>query len=361
MDDVRAVMDAVGSERSSLFGLSESGPMCMLFASTYPQRLASLVLYGTFARALRAQDYPYGLPGETLARVLDWTERVWGTGAISADHFAPSLADDDAFRTAWARFERLAVSPGGFKTLLRMLHETDARHVLSAIRVPTLVVHRKGDRITPVEGGRYLAEHIAGAKYVELPGDDHFPWVADSDAILSEIEEFLTGMRSGPEPDRVLATVLFTDIVGSTAKAAELGDREWRHLLDKHHVLVREQLTRFRGREIDVTGDGFLAAFDGPARGVRCACAILDAVRSLGLELRAGLHAGECITAGEKLTGIAVHTGARIASLAHASEVLVSRTVKDLVAGSGILFANRGSHVLKGVPGEWQLYAIESA
>jgi len=361
MDDVRAVMDAAGSERAALFGISEGGPMSLMFAATYPSRTSALVLYGTFARMLRSSDYPIGLPAAALGKFLEHVEESWGTGSVSADHFAPSLAHDEAFRRSWARFERLAVSPAGIKALLSMLHETDARHVLPVIRVPTLIVHRQGDRVSRVEGARYLAERIQGAKYVELPGPDHFLWVGNTDAILDEVEEFLTGTRRGPEPDRVLATVLFTDIVGATERAVGLGDRRWRDLLDSHYAVIREQLVRFRGREIDTAGDGFLAAFDGPARGVRCAGAVVREVRRLGLEIRAGLHTGECEILGDKLSGIAVHTGARVASLAGAGEVLVSGTVKDLVAGSGITFEDRGVQILKGLPGEWRVYAVASA
>jgi class 3 adenylate cyclase len=254
----------------------------------------------------------------------------------------------------------LAVSPAGIKALLRMLYETDARQALSVIRVPTLIVHRQGDRVARVDGARYMAERIQGAKYVELPGSDHFPWVGDTGSVLDEVEEFVTGARHGPEFDRVLATVLFTDIVGATAKAAELGDRRWRDLLHRHHDVVREELGRFRGYEIDTAGDGFLASFDGPARGIRAACAIVTRVRELGLDVRAGLHTGECEVMGAKLSGIAVHVGARVASLAAPGEVLVSSTVKDLVAGSGLRFRERGTHQLKGVPGEWHLYSVES-
>ncbi len=361
MDDVRAVMDAAGSKKAVLFGVSEAGPMCLLFAATYPERVLSLILYGTFARALRAPDYPIGMPPELLDQALDWIEEKWGTGELSAGHFAPSLKDDVNFRKSWARFERLAVSPSGFKTLLQMLHETDARHVLSTIHLPTLILHRKDEEMTRVEGARYLAERIPGATYIELPGIDHFPWVGDSNQILDEVEEFLTGFRRGTDPDRILATVLFTDIVNSTEKLANLGDRQWRFLLDSHHAIVRHQLNRFRGREVDTAGDGFLASFDGPARAVRCAWAITQDVRRFGLEIRAGLHVGECEIIDNKLSGIAVHTGARISSLANPGEVLVSATVKDLVAGSGIRFEDRGEHELKGVPGEWHLYAIQSA
>jgi pimeloyl-ACP methyl ester carboxylesterase len=358
MDDVRAVMDAAGVERAALFGLSEGGPMCLAFAATYPARTSALVLYGTFARMLRAPDYAIGLPDEMLGRFLEFVEASWGTGSISTDYFAPSMARDEAFRRSWARFERLAVSPAGIRALLRMTQQTDARPALPVIRVPTLVMHREGDQVIRVEAGRYIAERIQGARYVELPGPDHFLWVGDVDAVLDEVEEFLTGARRGQEPDRVLATVLFTDIVGATERAVALGDRRWRDLLERHHAVIREQLDRFHGREIDTAGDGFLAAFDGPARGIRCAGAIVREVRRLGLEIRAGLHTGECEILGDKLSGVAVHTGARVASLAGPGEVLVSGTVKDLVAGSGITFEDRGVQTLKGLPGEWHLYAV---
>jgi pimeloyl-ACP methyl ester carboxylesterase len=360
MDDVRAVMDAAGAEQAALFGLSEGGAMCLTFAATYPSRTSALMLYGTFARLLRAPDYPIGVPAGFFAQVLEFVENSWGTGSMSADYFAPSLAGDETFRRSWARFERLGVSPSGIRALLRIAQDTDVRHVLPVIRVPTLIMHREGDRIVRVESARYIAERIRGAKYVELPGVDHFPWVSDTDAILDQVEEFLTGARRGHEPDRVLATVMFTDIVGATERAVVLGDRRWRDLLASHHAVIREQLARFRGREIDTAGDGFLAAFDGPARGVRCAGAIVREMRRLGLDIRAGLHTGECEILGDKLSGIAVHTGARVASLAGAGEVLVSSTVKDLVAGSGITFDDRGARVLKGIPGEWHLYAVAS-
>jgi class 3 adenylate cyclase len=279
---------------------------------------------------------------------------------MSTDQFAPSRARDDAFRASWARFERLAVSPAGIKALLRMLYDTDARPALPVIRVPTLIVHRTGDLVSRVDGARYLAERIAGAKYVELPGPDHFPWVGDSDAILGEVEEFLTGGRRGAEPDRVLATVMFTDLVGATERAVQLGDRRWRELLDRHHAVIRGQLARFGGREIDTAGDGFFASFDGPARAVRCAAGIVSEVGRLGLEIRAGVHTGECEIHGTKLSGIAVHIGARIAALARAGEVLVSSTVKELVAGSGIELEDRGLAQLKGLPDAWRIYAMRA-
>jgi class 3 adenylate cyclase len=356
MDDVRAVMDTVGSQRAALLGISEGGPMSLLFAATYPERTAALVLYGSFARSAWAPDYTWGRTQEEFEALITGVRDAWGTGA-SRQRFAPSLANDPAFREWCAGYERQGASPGAAETLFRMNREIDTRHVLDVIRVPTLVVHRTGDRAVRVEHGRYLAERIPGAKYVELPGDDHFPFIGDSDRILDEIEKFLTGARHAQELDRVLATVLFTDVVGATGRAAALGDRQWRELLDRHHALVRRELTAFRGKEIDTAGDGFLASFDGPARAVRAAQTISDKVRLIGLDIRAGLHTGECEIIGPKLTGITVHIGARVAALAGAGEVLVSNTVKDLVAGSGLMFEDRGTHVLKGVPGEWRLYA----
>jgi pimeloyl-ACP methyl ester carboxylesterase len=360
MDDVRAVMDAAGSERAVLLGVSEGGPMCITFAATYPERTSGLILYGTFARLLFADDYPLGVAPEAFEAFANRAAERWGTG-VSLGAFAPSMAKDDAARASWARLERLSVSPAGIRTLLRITAATDVRHILPIIRVPTLVLHREGDRAVPIEFGRYIAEHIPGARFVTLPGADHALTTGDIDATLGEVEEFVTGARHGPEPDRVLATVMFLDIVGSTARAAELGDRRWREVLDMWYAGVREELGRFRGRELDTAGDGFLAAFDGPARAVRCACAIVRAVRRLGLEIRAGLHTGECEVLGPKLSGIAVHIGARVASLAGSGEVLVSGTVRDLVAGSGITFDDRGLQTLKGVPGQWHLYTVASA
>ena len=272
---------------------------------------------------------------------------------------APSLADDERFRAWWARYLRMSASPGAAYALTQMNGPIDTRHVLSAVSAPTLVIHRSGDRALPVEGARHLAVRIEGAKLAELPGDDHLPFVGNQDEILDEVEEFLMGVRRGPAPDRVLATVLFTDVVGSTERAAELGDRGWKDLLARHHALVRGELERWRGSEVDTAGDGFLATFDGPARAIRCACAVRDAVRELGLDIRAGLHTGECEVLGSTVAGIAAHIGARVSALAGGGEVLVSSTVKDLVAGSGIAFCERGEHVLKGVPEPWRIYAVE--
>jgi len=358
MDDVRAVMDAVGSERAALFGYSEGGPMCALFAATYPERTSALVMAGAYARRLSAPDYPWGLSDEQFHTFLEQVERDWGE-AVGVEARAPSMAHDEHFRQWWARFQRMSASPAAGATLARMNAQIDIRDVLPAIRIPTLILHSVNDRTIDVGGSRYMAERIAGAKLVELRGVDHIPWLSDADTVLDEIEEFLTGVRHSQAPDRVLATVLFTDIVGATEKAANLGDRRWHDLLDTHHALVRSELARFRGREIDTAGDGFLATFDGPARAVRCACAISDKVRSLGIEVRAGLHTGECEVMGDKLGGIAVHIGARVAALSRPNEVLVSSTVKDLVAGSGLAFQDRGTQTLKGVPGEWRLFAVE--
>jgi len=358
MDDVRVVMDAVSSEQAALFGYSEGGSMCILFAATYPERTTALIMSGSYARRMWAPDYTWGTPRETWEEFLDAVVRNWG-GTIGLDERAPSLAGDAQFRDWWARYVRQSASPGAGRSIWNMIADIDVRHVLPVIRVPTLIIHNAGDHTVPVENSRYMAERIPGAKYVELSGVDHLPYAGNSEMILDEIEEFLTGVRRGPEPDRVLTTLLFTDIVDATGKVIELGDRRWRNLLEAHNTLVREQLVHFRGREIDTAGDGFLAAFDGPARGVRAASAIVAGVKQLGLEVRAGLHTGECEVSGSKLTGVAVHVGARIAAIAKGGEVLVSNTVKDLVAGSGLKFVDRGLHSLKGVPGESRLFAVE--
>jgi len=354
MEDLTAVMDAVGLERSAVMGVSEGGPLAALFAATYPERCDALVLYGSFAR------FASWLPTEeALAQFLDYIEQAWGTGG-SLPFFAPTRGNDPAFQHWWGRFERLGASPAAATALMRMNSQIDISELVPTIRVPTLVIHRTDDVTINVNGGRFLAEHIPGARYLELPGKDHIPFVGDNAGEIADaIQEFLTGSRAPVEIDRVLATVLFTDIVGSTERAAALGDSRWRKLLDDHHITIRRNLTRFRGREVKTTGDGILATFDGPARGVRCACAIAEEIHSLGIDVRAGLHTGECEIMGEDVGGIAVHIGARVASLAGAGEVLVSRTVKDLVAGSGLRFADRGSQTLKGVPGDWQIYAVE--
>jgi len=338
--------------------VSEGGPMCILFATTYPQRTEALVMLGGYARRLWAEDYPFGATVEEYDGFLRSIKEGWG-GAVGIEVRAPSMLDDERFRTWWATYLRMSASPGAAYALTLMNGEIDVRHALPTVGVPTLIVHRAGDRSLPVEGSRYMADRIQGAKLVEVPGDDHLPWIGDQDEILDEVEEFLTGVRRGPDPDRVLATVLFTDVVRSTERAAELGDKRWRELLASHHAAVRRQLAQWRGTEIDTTGDGFLATFDGPARAIRCACAARDAVRDLGLEIRAGLHTGEYQIFGSTIAGLTVHTGARVAALAGPGEVLVSSTVKDLVAGSGIDLADRGEHQLKGVPGTWRIYAVQ--
>jgi pimeloyl-ACP methyl ester carboxylesterase len=357
MDDVRAVLDAVGSERAAIVGASEGGNLSILFAATHPERVHALVLVAVYAKRLWSPDYPWAPTPEQREQDTQLIEREWA-GEMDVSQLAPSAAADPALMRRITSFFRRSASPGAAVALNRMNAQIDTRSVLPTIRVPTLVIQRAGDREVDAAEERWIASQIPDAKYVELAGDDHLPWLGDSDALLDEVEEFLTGIRRGPDPDRILATVLFTDIVGSTERAAELGDRRWRELLAAHHATVRHQLEHWRGQEIDTTGDGFLASFDGPARAIRCACAIRDQVRTLGLEIRAGLHTGECERVGAKLAGLAVNTGARVATRAGPSEVLVSRTVKDLVAGSGIEFEARGTHSLKGVPGEWELFSV---
>jgi len=355
MDDVRAVLDAVGSRQTAVFGFSEGGLMSVLFAATYPERTTALLLFGVFAKRSWSPDYPWAPKPDDRAREIADLERNWSE-RMDLDELVPS--EDEAFKERLAMYFRRSASPGAAAALMRMNTQLDVRDVLPTIQAPTLVMHRTDDRDANVEEGRWIAAQIPGAKFVELPGDAHTLWAGNSDEVIDEIEEFLTGTRRGPEPDRVLATVLFTDIVGSTEQATRLGDRRWRDLLERHHALVRQQLERFKGREVDTAGDGFLATFDGPARAIRCASAIHASMRGIGLEVRAGLHTGECELFGDKVAGVAVHTGARVAAAARPGEVLVSQTVKDLVAGSGIEFEERGAHVLKGVPGEWNLYAV---
>jgi len=361
LDDMKAVLDAASSERAALFGGAEGGPMCALFAATLPERTQALVLGASYPRRKWAPDYPWGPDEEAQARILAAYDTRWGSEQFGVHTVAPTLADDPQFKRWHAQACRFAGTPADARAWFHITMEIDVRDVLPAIRVPTLVLHRSGDRVVPVEAGRYLAEHIPDAKFVELRGDDHYPFAGDGDALLDEVEEFLTGSRRSREPDRVLATVLFTDIVGSTERAVELGDRRWKELLDDHHRLVRAELERSRGKEVRIAGDGFLATFDGPARAIRAACAIREQVRELGLEIRAGLHTGEIELAETGVEGIAVHIGARIAALAGSGDVLASSTVKDLVVGSGIDFAERGTHVLKGVPGEWHVHAVTDA
>ncbi len=357
MDDVRAVMDAVGSERAALFGFSEGGNMSALFAATYPERTAALVMFGTFAKRQWSADYPWAPTREEREKTFALIEREWGN-LTDVKHYAPSKADDPVFAEQIATYFRRSASPGAAVALLRMNTEIDIRAVLPAIRVPTLVLHRTGDRDANVEEGRWIASQIPGARFVELPGEDHFPWLADQNIVLEEIEAFVTGVRPAPHANRVLATVLFTDIVGSTANAARRGDRAWLELLEQHHASVRTELARFRGHEVKTAGDGFVATFDGPARAIHCACHIRDRVRGLGLEIRAGLHTGEIEIMGKDIAGLAVHIAARVCAAAAGGEVLVSSTAKDLVAGSGIEFADRGRQQLKGIPDAWRLFAV---
>jgi class 3 adenylate cyclase len=358
MEDVRSVMDAVGCERTVLLGDAEGGQMAMLFAATHPERVSALILTNATARHLRDVDYPCGLPARSVPRFLQVMRQLWGNGGLLRV-MAASLAHDEQLQRGYGRYERLSLSPRAINALYTSHLERDLRNVLPAIQVPTLVLHRAGNRHIRVGHGRYIAEHIPGAKYVELPSEEHYFHAGDTEAVLAEIEEFLTGVRPAGEFDRVLATVLFTDIVGSTERAAVLGDRAWRAVLDTHNAIVRRELTRHRGREIKAAGDGFLATFDGPARAIRCASAIHDQMRPLGIAIRAGLHTGECELMGNDVGGIAVHIGARVAGEAAAGEILESSTVKDLVAGSGIQFADRGPRALKGVPGEWRLFTVE--
>jgi pimeloyl-ACP methyl ester carboxylesterase len=355
MDDVRAVLDAVDSRETAVFGFSEGGLMSMLFAATHPERTTALVLYGVFAKRIWSPDYPWAPKPDDREREIAELERNWSE-RMDLDQLVPS--ESDAFKDRLATYFRRSASPGAGAALMRMNTQLDVRDVLPTIQAPTLVLHRTHDRDANMEEGRWIAGQIPGARFVELPGDSHTLWAGNTDEIMDEVEEFLTGTRRGPEPDRVLATVLFTDIVRSTEKATELGDRRWRELLQQHHGLTRRQLERFQGRELDTAGDGFFATFDGPARAIRAAQAIAAGVRPLGIEIRAGVHTGECELHEGKVAGIAVSAGARVAAAAGPSEVLVSHTVKDLVAGSGIEFEDRGTRELKGISGEWRLYSV---
>jgi class 3 adenylate cyclase len=346
MDDVRAVMDAAGSERAALLGVSEGGALAALFAATYPQRCLQLVLYGAFAQFPNA--------AEALKPFFKYADRAWGSG-LSLPAWAPTRQNDPTMQQWWGRFERLGASPAAAMAVMRMAAETDVGDIVSSIRVPTLVIHCKDDTLIPIECGRFFARNIPGARLIELPGQDHLFFLHEQ--IGDSIEEFLTGSVSVAESHRVLATVLFTDIVGSTALAEQMGDRRWRDLLSAHHASVRRELARYRGSEVKSLGDGFLATFDGPARAVRCACAIVEAVRALEIQIRCGLHTGEIEMASRDVEGIAVHIASRISALAGAGQILVSRTVKDLVAGSGLHFEKQGEHSLKGLQEPMELYA----
>lgn len=359
VEDVLSVMEAVGSQRAALFCVAQGGPLGTLIAAAHPNRTSALLLWASYARLLEDDDYPWGRDETSYRRLMRTLETTWGSGGY-LDLLAPSVAEEPAFRRWWAKFERHIHSPGSLLAFLRLQAGVDVRAVLPSVRTPTLVFQRSGDVYRDPGNSRYLAEMIPGATHVELPGCDHLPFVGDQDAVLDEIQEFLTGIRQGPKPDRVLATVLFTDLVGSTARAAHIGDQSWRDLLERHNTLIRNELDRFRGHEVRTIGDGFLATFDAPGRAAQCAQAISAEVRSLGLEVRAGLHTGEIELVGDDVRGLAVHIGARVMAFAGPGEVLASATVKDLVFGSGIEFEDRGTHVLKGVPGEWRLFAVTS-
>ena len=357
MDDLRVVMDAAGSERAVALGISEGAALSTVFAATHPERVTDLILLGGFARLLEDEDYPWGA---SLEQTEAFNRRVgasWGDNAGLLKLWAPSIAHDPGSKALWNRMMVFGGTPATAVAWLEMVRDTDIRATLPAVQAPTLVIHRAGDRIVPIEHARYLAEHIPGARFVELPRADHLWWV-EGDDILDEVESFLTGGTTAFEPDRVLATVMFTDIVASTRRAAELGDRRWREIVESHDRVVRNLLQRYRGHEVKTLGDGFLATFDGPGRAIRCATELRDEVRSVGLEVRTGLHTGELELAGDDISGIAVNIGARVGANASPGEVLVSQTVKDLVAGSGVDFEDRGEHDLKGVPGSWRLWSV---
>jgi class 3 adenylate cyclase len=358
MDDIRAVMDAVGVERAALLGWSEGVMPCATFAATHPDRATALVMYGGLPRVLESPEYPWGVSADRYDRWVSEIENVWGQSAEPLRFWAPNVADDEQVREWFVRWNRLSASPGAARSLWKALRESDVTRILTTISAPTLVIHRAEDTLVPVEWSRLMAERIPGAKLVELPGEDHLWWFGDQDAIVDEVEEFLTGARHTPEPDRVLATVMFTDIVGSTERAAALGDKGWREVLERHDVIVRREIDRHRGRQVKSTGDGVLATFDGPARAIRGAEAIAAGVQPLGIEVRTGLHTGEIDVIGDDVAGIAVHTAARVMASAEPGEVLVSQTVRDLVAGSGIEFDDRGARELKGVPGDWRLFGV---
>jgi pimeloyl-ACP methyl ester carboxylesterase len=359
MEDVRAVMDAAGSERAALFGTSEGGPLGVLFAATYPQRTLALILFSTFARARRGEDYPIGMSDRWVAAAVAEVGQDWG-GDTVLDFLVPSIGSDRRARERWRRFFRRSTSPGAAQTQIRMNYDTDVRHLLGAVQAPTLVLHGGREQWIRADHGRYLAEHVAGARYVEIDSADHLPFLECGDTVVEETREFLTGVREPAEPDRVLATVLFTDIVSSTEQAAGVGDRRWRDMLDAHDTAVRRQLDRYRGREIKATGDGFLATFDGPARAIRGGWAICDVTRAVGVDVRVGLHTGEIELRDGDIGGVGVHVAQRVCALADPGEVLVSEAVPLLVAGSGIGFQDRGAHKLKGIPGKSRLFAANA-
>jgi class 3 adenylate cyclase len=358
MDDVRAVMDAAGSERAALIGISEGVSLSLMFAATHPERVQALVCWGGSARATYADDYPWAVPAEALVEsAAELLLPTWGDGSL-IEVVSPTQADNPQAREFLGRLTRASASPGMMMQLAQMYIELDMRDVVPSIHTPALVLHRTRDRLVNVGNGRWLAEHLPNARLVELEGEDHTPWYDHVDEWHDEVQQFLTGTRAAPVSERILATVLFTDIVDSTKTAAKLGDHRWREVLERHQQAVRTALERYGGREVKTTGDGFLATFDGPARAIHCAEEVIDSSRPLGIEIRAGLHTGECEVMGDDIGGIAVHIAARVSGHAGAGDVVVSRTVKDLVAGSGIEFSDRGTHELKGVPDDWQLLAV---
>jgi class 3 adenylate cyclase len=357
MEDLLAVLDAVGSERAALVGASDGGPLAMLFAATHPERTWRLVVINSYACRMRTEGYPWAPTAEEWQGFQDAILESWGQ-PVFVEMLAPSMVDDRRFLDWWAGFLRQSVSPGAAVAILRMNALIDIRSVLPAIHTPTLVLHRVGDRINPVGGARFIAEQIPEAHLVEMEGSDHHPWIGDAETILSEIEGFATGTRQGPQAEQVLGTMLFTDIVDSTKTAARLGDRRWTALMETHDSVVRMELEAFRGREIKATGDGFVALFDGPARAIRCGLAIRDHLRDLGIDIRAGVHTSEVELVGDDIRGLGVHVAARIMGLAGAGDVIVSSVVRDLTVGSGLSFTDRGRHTLKGVPGEWQVFAV---
>lgn len=357
MDDLLVVMDAVGSRKAAIIGFSEGGNLSAYFAASYPERTSALVMYGTFGKRIWSSDYPWAPTPEQRQKEIENIENEWGN-KMDLTHYVPSMVDDEAFAKRLATYFRRSASPGAAIALLKMNTQIDITNLLPVIHVPTLVLHRSGDCDAKVEEGRWIADRIPGAQFKELPGDDHFPWVGDQGAIISEIQNFLTGRRQVSEPTRVLATIMFTDIVSSTDLAQEMGDQAWKSLLDRHDIMSKEIISQYSGKMVKSTGDGILATFDGPGRGIACANEIMEKGRALGLNIRSGLHTGECELRGDEVAGVAVHLAARIAALAEAGELLVSRTVRDLVAGSRFDFTNRGEHELKGFSEKWILYSV---
>jgi len=354
--DIAAVMNAAGSTRAAIMGISETAAMALLFAATQPDRTRAVIAYGAWTNGNTRPAYPW-TPTSDEEDWLAELEHDWGRGALFIDTIVPSLVGDKRYEAWYSKLERLAASPGGAVELARMAMQVDVADILPAVQAPTLVLHRRDDRAIPISEGRFIADHVRGARFVELPGADHWPWIGD-DRAVEEVQEFLTGIREHAEPDRALATVMFIDIVESTKRAADLGDRRWSDLLEAFYAIVRGELVRFRGREIDTAGDGFFMTFDGPAQAIRCARALIDAVAAIGMDIRVGIHTGEVERLADNPSGLAVVIGARIGALAGSGEILVSRTVKDLVVGSELVFDRRGSRRLKGVPGEWELYAV---